>query len=154
MHQPHLPHQLIIPPLIQEQLMMPPERRIRLTMLIQIRSVRITPIARSMGKENHALADIDEEADFAAAFAHVLVAAAFVLVFHAANGLGAEDFTAEQADGWVGDFFASRWAFVFDGFFGQGVVVFRQSDEFEDGWVWKLDWHDAGGLVFSNHAGL
>lgn len=123
-------------------------------MLIQVRRVRITPIARPMREEHHALANIDEEADFATAFAHVPVAAAFVLVFHAADGLGAEDLAAEEADGWVGDFFAGRWAFVFDGFFGEGVVVLWQADEFEDGWVWKLDWHDAGVLVFPDHAGL
>jgi len=154
MHQPHLPHQLVIPPLIQKQLMMPPERRVRLTMFIQIRSVRITSIARPMREEHHALANIDEEAYFAAAFAHVLITAAFVLVFHAADGLGAEDLATEQADGWVGNFFAGRRAFVFDGFFGESVVVLWQANEFEDGWVWKLDWHDAGGLVFPDHARL
>lgn len=124
MPQPNLPHQLIIPPLIQKQLMVPSERRIRLPMAIQIRRVRETPAHRRVQEQHHALADIDEDADLAAALLHVLPAAAAGIVvrpsgaFHAAGGLGAEDGAAEEADGWVGDFFACGRATAFDGFFG------------------------------------
>lgn len=104
-------------------------------MLIQIRRVRETPITRSMGEQNHTLPNIDEHADFAAAFLHVLVASAFVLCCHAAYRLRAEDGTAEETDGWIGDFLACGWTFAFDGFFREGVICFWQSNELEDGRV-------------------
>lgn len=142
MSKPHLPHQLVIPLLIQEQLMVPPQRRIRLAMTIKVRRVRKAAAHWLVQEEHHALADVDEDADSPAAFLHVLPAAAALAVvgaFHAAGCLGAEDGGAEEADGRVGDFFAGCGAFALDGFFGQGVVVFGQADELVDGGVGELD---------------
>ena len=128
MMQPHFPHQLIIPPLIQEQLMVSPQRRIRLTVLVQIRSMRETAVTRSMREQYHALPHVQEDADAAATLLHVLVAAAFVLVLHAAHSLRAEYVAAEEADGGICDFFAGCRTFAFDCFFGEGVVGLWKAD--------------------------
>lgn len=72
MVQPHLPNQHIIPLLIQEQLMVPPQRRIHFAMLIQIRRRKPAPIGAcaAVQEQHHALAHVEEEADFAAAPKH------------------------------------------------------------------------------------
>ncbi len=81
-----------------------------------------------MHKQHHAFADIDEDADLAAAVRHVLSTAAFGFFGHTADGLGAEDGAAEEADGRVGDVFACFGAAAFDCFFGEGVVGFGEAD--------------------------
>jgi hypothetical protein len=104
MSQPDLSHQFVIPLLVQEQLMVPSKRRIRLTMTIQVRRVRETAAHGLVQEEHHALADVDENANAAAALLHVLPAAAALAVlgaFHAARRLRAEDGGAEEADGRV-----------------------------------------------------
>jgi hypothetical protein len=66
MIQPHIPQQNIIPLLIQKQLVMPPQSRINLAMLIQIRREIPTAVC-TIEEQNHALAYVDEEADVGAA---------------------------------------------------------------------------------------
>ena len=66
MIQPHIPQQNIIPLLIQIQLVMPPQRRINLAMLIQIRREKPTAVC-AIEEQNHALAHVDEESNVAAA---------------------------------------------------------------------------------------
>lgn len=142
MTKPNLPHQLIIPLLIQEKLMVPPERRIRLAVTVQERRVREAATRWLVQEEHHTLANVDEDADSSATLLHVLPAAAAlagVSSFHAAGCLGAEDGGAEKADRGVGDFLAGRGTLAFDGFFREGVVVLGQTNEFEDRGVRKLD---------------
>ena len=131
MTQPHLTHQFVVPLLVQEQLVMASERGIRLAVAVEVRRVGEAAAHRLVQEEYHALADVDEDADAAAALLHVLPAAAALVVLgalHAAGGLRAEDGGAEEADGRVGDFLAGRRAFALDGFFGERVVVFGQAD--------------------------
>lgn len=66
MVQPNLPKQLIIPLLIQEKLMVPPQRRVRLPMLIEIGCVMPRTML-TVQEQNHAFADIYETANWTAA---------------------------------------------------------------------------------------
>lgn len=120
MTQPNLPHQLIVPLLVQKQLMVATQRRIRLAVTVEVRRVREAAAHGLVQEEHHALADVDEDADAPAALLHVLPAPAALVVlgpFHAAGRLGAEDGGAEEADRRVGDFFACRGTLAPDGFF-------------------------------------
>ena len=66
MLQPHIPQQGIVPLLIQVQLTIPPQARVDFSMLVEVG--RIAPAAVACVQvEDVALADVDEEADGAAA---------------------------------------------------------------------------------------
>jgi len=63
----------------------------------------------------------------------VFVTTAFACDFIAtAACLATEDGAAEEAESWVGDFFAGRRTWSLACFFRQRVESFRQSNQFED----------------------
>jgi hypothetical protein len=64
--QPDLPQQRIIPPLIQEKLVVPAQRRVYFTVLVEIRRDSPGPVVK-VEEQNHAFADVNEETDLAAA---------------------------------------------------------------------------------------
>lgn len=135
MAKPYLTHQLVVALLVEEELVMPSERRIRLAMAVEVRCVGEAAAHGLVQEKHHALADVDEDADAAAALLHVLPAATALTVLwtlHTASRLRAEDGGAEQAHGGVSDLFACRGTPAFDGFFCQGVVVLGQADELVD----------------------
>ena len=124
--------------------------RVRLAVTIEVGGVREAAAHGLVQEEHHALADVDEDADAAAALLHVLPAAAALAVlgaFHAAGGLRAEDGGAEEADGRVGDFFAGCGTLALDRFFGQHVVVLGQADELVDAGVREGDFHGDVGVL-------
>jgi len=60
--EPQFPNQNIIPLLVQEKLMVPPQRGINLTVLIEVR--RMEPAAIFVEAEQyHALADVEKDAN-------------------------------------------------------------------------------------------
>jgi hypothetical protein len=64
--QPHLPQQRIVPLLVEEELVVASQRRIHLTMFIEVRG-DVPGAVVEVEEENHAFADVQEEADLAAA---------------------------------------------------------------------------------------
>lgn len=85
--QPNVPQQLVVALLVQEQLMMSAERRVRLAVLIEIRRNR--PAAVSVVQiEDHAFADVDEETDVYAASAQSSVSVCVHLFQHACEDAG------------------------------------------------------------------
>lgn len=75
MIQPSIPIQLIIPFLVEVELMVPPQGRIGLAVPVEVGRMRPTAIA-VVHVQRHAFSNIDEDADVASAFRHVLLAAA------------------------------------------------------------------------------
>jgi hypothetical protein len=63
---PNFPEQRIIPSLIQEQLVMAAQRGVDFTMFVEIRSDGPGAVVE-IEEEDHAFADVDEEADLSAA---------------------------------------------------------------------------------------
>lgn len=64
--QPNLPQQRIIPLLVQEELVVTAQRRVDFAVLVEVRRDVPGPVVE-IEEENHAFADVYEEADLAAA---------------------------------------------------------------------------------------
>lgn len=62
MIEPDVPKQLVVPALVEEQLVMTPQRRVNLTVLVEVRRVRPGAVL-AVHEEDHALADVDEDAN-------------------------------------------------------------------------------------------
>ena len=125
---------------------MPPQSRVGLAMLVQIRcsnetSIRLSvaSIVRAVQEEEHALPNVDKSADFATTLGHVLEATTFVLVSHAADCLRAEYGTAEEAYSWVGDLFTGCRTPALDRLLAKRVVGLGQADQLENSWVSQRD---------------
>ena len=66
MRQPHVAKEPVIPLLVQDELAVPSEARIHLAMAVEVRSV-VPAAVVVVKKQDHAFADVDEDADVFAA---------------------------------------------------------------------------------------
>jgi len=61
MIEPHVSVDLVVPFLVEEELVMPSQRRIDLSMLVEVRGVKPAAVT-SMLEQDHAFPDVDEHA--------------------------------------------------------------------------------------------
>ena len=69
MPQPNLPHQLVVPLLVEEQLVVAAQGRVRLAVAVEVGGVREAAAHGLVQEEHHALADVDEQSNIPAASA-------------------------------------------------------------------------------------
>ena len=101
MLQPDVSKQTVVPFLLEEQLVVSAQCRIRFAMLVQVRRVGPAAVV-AVQEEDHTLAHVDEQSYGAATGAHVLVATSFTCGFvAAAAGLAAENGAAEETERWI-----------------------------------------------------
>lgn len=97
--------------------------------------MRITSISWTVGEQDHALTDIDEHANRATAFRHMLIAATFRFALQTAIGLRAKNLSTKEAKSGVDNLFAGSRAPVLECLFREDVIIPGQSHKFEDGWM-------------------
>lgn len=124
MLQPHVPQQSVVPLLVEEQLPAVPQARIDLAVLVEVRGVRPSAFP-SVKVEDHAFADVDEEAHLVAASGRrvstkhekqeasslllQMLVASTQAILGTAHGLAAEDVRAKETQRRVSHVFAGRW---------------------------------------------
>jgi len=105
-------------------------------MLIQIRGRSPRAVAFratvAMEVQNHALPEVDENANVLATGFHVLIAPTNVFGAATTDSLAAEHGTTEQAERWLDKILLRAGTAASHHFVKKGVVVLRQANELED----------------------